>query len=171
MVAGVADPVSDCVICRGSAGDAELMRVQVWEDARWRLTTSVMDQVPGFSYLEPKRHIPHITDLDGEEARTLGQVLARVTSALREETRAELVYVLVFGGSVPHLHLHLAPHREGDALSDQLLRGELEVRELESGAQQVISKDFPLIPETELRAVADRLRRRLSEQRGMAGDA
>ena len=43
----------------GWTGDAELGREQVWEDALWRLTTSVGpgDVTPGFSYLEPKRHI------------------------------------------------------------------------------------------------------------------
>jgi diadenosine tetraphosphate (Ap4A) HIT family hydrolase len=80
------------VICRGPEGDEELLRVQVWEDELWRLTTSVSgDPVPGFSYLEPKRHIPSITELDGDEALTFGAVMARVTGALKEGTGAEVV--------------------------------------------------------------------------------
>ncbi len=27
------DAQSDCVVCRGVAGDVELQRIQVWEDA------------------------------------------------------------------------------------------------------------------------------------------
>src|SRR5437867_11315124 len=115
----------DCVICRGIAGDHELMRIQVWEDELWRLTVSLAAESPGFSYLEPKRHIADIAGLDGPEAASLGTVLARVTSALKAETGAELVYVYVFGGGVPHLHLHLAPHAAGDALNEQMLCGEL----------------------------------------------
>jgi diadenosine tetraphosphate (Ap4A) HIT family hydrolase len=61
-------------------------RVQVWEDELWRLTMSIEAEVLGFSYLEPKRHIPHVTDLGGEEARTFGQVLARVSAVLKSET-------------------------------------------------------------------------------------
>jgi len=91
----------NCILCRGAEADQELGVVQVWEDNYWRMTTSLDAEVLGFSYLEPKRHIPHITDLDGEEARTFGEVLAHVTTALREETSAELVYVYVFGGGVP----------------------------------------------------------------------
>jgi diadenosine tetraphosphate (Ap4A) HIT family hydrolase len=79
-----------CVICRGAEADAELFRVQVWENDLWRLTTSILAEVPGFSYLEPKRHIPHVTDLDGPEAVTLGSVLAATTRALKDETAAEL---------------------------------------------------------------------------------
>ncbi len=152
----------DCILCRGIEGDAELGRVQVWEDARWRLTISLEAEVLGFAYLEPKRHIPHITDLDGDEARTLGEVLARVTQVLKEETNAELVYVYVFGGGVPHLHIHLAPHRAGDALNAQMIRGEITEEKLDSGATRIFSKDFPSLPEEEHRALAGRVRGRMA---------
>ena len=72
----------------------------------------------------------------------------------------ELVYVYVFGGGIPHLHLHLhlAPHRAGDALSEAILRGEFEEQPLPSGATAYVSKDFPALPEAELRDVAERVR-------------
>lgn len=70
----------------------------------------------GFGHLEPKRHIPFITDLDGQEASTLGVILAQVTATLKAVTGAELVYVYIFGERVSHLHFNLAPHRDGDAL-------------------------------------------------------
>jgi len=146
------------------AGDAELERIQVWEDALWRLSVSLEAEVPGFSYLEPKRHIPHITDLDGEEARTFGTVLARVTNVLRDETGAELVYVYIFGGGVPHLHVHLAPHRSDDALNTQMIRGQVIKEELSSGAGRYVSKEFPPLPEEEQRAVARRVQQRLQKE-------
>ncbi len=152
---------ADCIICRGRDGDAEWHRIQVWEDDLWRLTVSLAAEVPGFAYLEPKRHIPSIADLDGEEARTFGPVLARVTKALRAETGAEQVYVYVFGGGVPHIHLHLAPHRAGDALSDQMIRGELVETKMESGITMFHSAEFPPLPEAQLREVAARIERRL----------
>ena len=37
----------ECVICRGASGDAELHRIQVWEDALWRLTVSLDAEVLG----------------------------------------------------------------------------------------------------------------------------
>ncbi|HEU0028838.1 MAG TPA: hypothetical protein VFQ25_17165, partial [Ktedonobacterales bacterium] len=91
-----------------------------------------------------------------------GPTLARITSALREETGAQLVYIYVFGDSVPHLHLHLAPHIAGDALNDQMIRGELVTKKLPSGLELIESKDFPPLPEAEQRALAERLRRRLA---------
>lgn len=152
----------DCVLCRGADGDAELGRVQVWEDRLWRLTMSLEAEVLGFSYLEPQRHIPHVTDLAGEEARTFGEVLARVSSALKQETAAEVVYIYVFGGGVPHLHVHLAPHRDGDALNSHMIRGTLEERPLPSGATALVSRDFAQLPESQQRAAAEGVARRLA---------
>jgi diadenosine tetraphosphate (Ap4A) HIT family hydrolase len=155
------DSKSECVICRGVTGDAELQRIQVWEDSLWRLTVSLDAEILAFSYLEPKRHIPHITDLDGDEAQTFGEVLARVSRVLQEETGAELVYVYIFGGGVPHLHVHLAPHRSGDGLNTQIIRGEFTEEKLESGAVRYVSKEFPPLPQEEQRVVANRIQRRL----------
>ena len=160
MTASTPETATACPMCTGAASDAGFFREQVWEDERWRLTTSSGpgDPTPGFSYLEPKRHIPYITDLDGEEAATFGPVLARCSAALKEATGSELVYIYVFGDSIPHLHVHLAPHREGDALVAVPIRGEFEERQLENGAVGLVSVDFPSLPTEELRGVIDRVR-------------
>lgn len=124
---------------------------------------AIHSEVLGFSYLEPRRHIPHITDLDGKEAETLGRTIASASKALKKAASANLVFVYIFGGGVPHLHLHLAPHREGGPLSDQMIRGEVKVRRLPSGATAIASKDFPLIPESRLRGIAKRTRTLLAK--------
>jgi diadenosine tetraphosphate (Ap4A) HIT family hydrolase len=105
-----------CLLCSPEIADREFDRVRVWEDDLWRLSAVLRGPVPGFAHLEPRRHIPYVTDLDGPEAATFGSVLARVTRALRDAARAELTYACVFGDHVGHLHVNLAPHRAGDAL-------------------------------------------------------
>ena len=139
--ARLAGPSKACLICQGAAGDAALRRVPVWEDRLWRLTTSLYSEVPGFSYLEPKRHIPYLADLDGQEAATLGPVLARAADTIRTVTGAPLVYVLVLGGRIPHVHFHLAPSLPEGAWNLDLIR-----------------PGTPLVPESELREVAERIR-------------
>jgi diadenosine tetraphosphate (Ap4A) HIT family hydrolase len=105
-----------CLLCDPAAADRAFTRTRVWEDDLWRLSVVLQGPVPGFAHLEPKRHLPYVTDLDGAEADTLGAVLARVTAALREAAAADKTYVYVFGDHVAHLHFNLAPHRPGDAL-------------------------------------------------------
>jgi len=124
-------------------------------------------EIAGFSYLEPKRHVPHITDLEGDEARTLGPVLALVTRALREATEAEVVYLYVFGGGIPHLHIHLAPHRSGDALNDRMIRGEVTETHLPNGATWFVSKEFPPLPASVHSQVRERLCRTLEVSGGI----
>jgi diadenosine tetraphosphate (Ap4A) HIT family hydrolase len=151
-----------CVLCRGADGDDELLRTEVWGDDLWRLTTSTAGEVAGFSYLEPRRHIGDIGALDGDEATSFGPTIARVTTALKAATGVDLVYVYVFGGGIPHLHVHLAPYVPGGPLNDQMVRGEVETRTLPSGASLVVSKDYPLLPATEHTAAIRGLREALS---------
>jgi diadenosine tetraphosphate (Ap4A) HIT family hydrolase len=153
-----------CVLCRAQAADPDLLPVEAWRDELWRLTAALVAEVPGFCYLEPRRHVPHIDDLDGPEAASLGAVLARVTRALKEATGAELVYVYVyvFGGGVAHLHLHLAPHSAGDALNDHMVRGPLVERRLASGLTEFVSEEFPPLPEAVQQATAARVRELLA---------
>jgi diadenosine tetraphosphate (Ap4A) HIT family hydrolase len=151
-----------CILCRAEAADPELQRIEVWRDDLWRLTASLVAEVPGFCYLEPRRHIPHVTDLGGPEAASFGAVLANVSQALKAATGAELIYIYVFGGGVPHLHVHLAPHLEGDALSEQMIRGPLVERRLPSGLTEYVSDEFPPLPEAAQRATAERVRELLT---------
>jgi len=110
------DALPDCLLCDPRRADAVFRRVRVWQDELWRLSAVQQGAIPGFAHLEPRRHIPFITDLDGPEAASLGAVLAEVTQVLRVAADAEKTYVYVFGDRVPHLHFNLAPHRAGDAL-------------------------------------------------------
>ncbi len=155
---------SDCPMCRGAAADAELERVEVWQDAHWRLTVSLSSEVAGFAYLEPKRHIRYVTELDGPEAATFGLAMAHSTRALKDAAGAELVYVYIFGGGIPHLHVHLAPHRSGDGLNDQMIRGEIVEEKLPNGMTRFTSSEFPALPRAQLLRIADEVRHRMSKQ-------
>ena len=152
---------SDCPMCRGAAADEELERIEVWQDAHWRLTVSLSSEVAGFAYLEPKRHIRYITELEGPEAATFGPALARSTRVLKDAAGAEVVYLYIFGDGVPHLHVHLAPHRSGDALNDQMIRGEIVEEKLPNGMTRFFSEAFPALPREQLVQLADQVRRRM----------
>jgi diadenosine tetraphosphate (Ap4A) HIT family hydrolase len=135
----------DCLLCRVADADAYFDRVRVWQDAHWRLSVVRRGPVAGFAHLEPHRHIPYLTDLDGIEADTLGPVLARVTAALRAATAADRIYVYVFGDRVPHLHFNLAPHRPGDALTGGPGLVRPDAPDLEPGAHEAAAVEVARI--------------------------
>lgn len=151
-----------CIICAGREGDEALHRLEVWRDGEWRLTLSLDAEVLGFAYLEPLRHIPSIADLDGAEARSFGAVIAKVSRSLKAATGTEHVYIYIFGDGVAHLHVHLAPHRDGDALNSQMIRGEIVSEKLPDGFERFYSREFPALPEAEQRQVVEKVRRDLN---------
>lgn len=118
------DPLQSAAAVRGhtariAQGDADEVfhRARVYDEGVWRLSVVRGGPVAGFAHLEPHRHIPHTTDLDGSEATAFGSVLARVSAALRAAPGANPTYAYVFGEQVPTCtSIHLAPHLEGDAL-------------------------------------------------------
>ena len=71
--------------------DDVLMRTEVWSDDLWRLTVADVSEVAGFSYLEPRRHISDITELDGEEAATFGATIAKTSAAIKAATGADIL--------------------------------------------------------------------------------
>ena len=142
-----------CELCQPLPPGADRGRY-VWEDDRWRLWTLTTGQVPGYSFLTPKRHIPYVTDLDGAEATALGPVLARLSAAVRDAAGAELVHLHVFGDGVAHFHVHLVPHTRGDSLSTTIVRED-------AGPEPSVEK---------LAEVAARLADTLSTARGSSKD-
>lgn len=154
---------ADCAICLGPAGDDELDRVEVWRDDLWRLSMSRHGSTVGFAYLEPIRHIPFLADLDGPEAATFGPAIARSCTALQDATDARLVYAYVFGGGIPHLHVHLAPNQPEGVLNTAIIEGRIEERKLPSGAGEIISLDHPELPEAELAGVIERVRQAMAD--------
>jgi diadenosine tetraphosphate (Ap4A) HIT family hydrolase len=147
----------DCALCRREEGDAELDRVEVWRDDHWRLSMSRHTATRGFGYLEPLRHIPYLADLDGPEAATFGPAVARASAAIREASGARLVYAYVFGGGIPHLHVHLAANGPEGVLNTNIISGEVEERKLPSGATEITSRDHPDLPEADVAAINDRV--------------
>jgi diadenosine tetraphosphate (Ap4A) HIT family hydrolase len=103
----------------------------------WRPTASTYKQVKGFCYLEPRRHIRNITELNGEEAMEFGTVVAAISNAIKIALDAKLVYLYVFGDHFPHLHVHLAPHNDGDIYQDDVVKNSLNLSEETVGSEEV----------------------------------
>jgi diadenosine tetraphosphate (Ap4A) HIT family hydrolase len=67
----------------------------------------------GYLFVEPRRHVAGLGDLEPEEAASVGRLAAAGSAALRRSEGAEHVYAAVIGHHIEHLHLHLIPRYPG----------------------------------------------------------
>ena len=99
-----------CFICSKHAGKTETSGVMIYENEYvyvGHIDSNGKPNYLGHIMIDLKRHVPTLADLTMEEAKAFGVIMARVSKALKESEKAEHIYSLVSGNSVPHLHMHL----------------------------------------------------------------
>lgn len=102
----------NCFICDKHRGTIDTAGVKIYEDEF--VYVGHIDKGDRPSYLghimiDLKRHAPSLGDLTIKEAHAFGQIMARVSRAVKETENAEHIYALVSGNSVAHLHMHIVP--------------------------------------------------------------
>jgi histidine triad (HIT) family protein len=109
--------VSGCVFCRIVAG--ELPANVVLREAR---VSAFLDTSPlalGHVLVVPRAHVATLDDLAPEAVGTLFEAARRVSIAVQRGLGADGSFVAVntrVSQSVPHVHVHVVPRREGDGL-------------------------------------------------------
>ena len=98
-----------CALCATELSSTEppggwVLRTELW-------SASVFEgfEVPGWLFLQLRRHAEGPMGMLPEEAAELGGHLVELTSAIQAVTHAEKVYVLAYGEAYPHFHLVLHP--------------------------------------------------------------
>ncbi|MBX3355164.1 MAG: hypothetical protein KF724_05640 [Phycisphaeraceae bacterium] len=103
-------PAAPCAICNLREPGERLTGV-----TRWRVRPHP-EPVPmaGWLIVDLDRHAEGWHAIDSDEASEFGHLMQRLSSALREASGAERIYLLSFTEMVPHLHAHLAPRHGSD---------------------------------------------------------
>jgi diadenosine tetraphosphate (Ap4A) HIT family hydrolase len=60
-----------------------------------------------------------------------------VGNAIKNAIDAKLVYVYIYGDHIPHLHVHLAPHRIGDVFADDVIKSNVQLDESSLNTEEV----------------------------------
>jgi diadenosine tetraphosphate (Ap4A) HIT family hydrolase len=98
---------AECGICARRSQDEA--RGFVYEDEHWYAQPPARQAVPGQLMLVAKRHFLDASDMQPDEAESLGKVLGTLTSAIKQGTGAERVYVVTVVERTPHWHTWLIP--------------------------------------------------------------
>ncbi len=103
---------NNCFICDKHAGTIQTAGKTIYEDKYVYVGHIDHGGEPcylGHIMIDLKRHVPTLGDMNMDEAKAFGVIIARVSKALLRTENAEHIYSLVSGNSVPHLHMHLIP--------------------------------------------------------------
>jgi histidine triad (HIT) family protein len=112
-------PATDpaCVFCK--IRDGQIPSTRVWEDERTLAFMDINPLTEGHCLVLPKAHTPTVFDVDLADLQAAMVTVQRVARALRLALGSAGLNLLQANGaaafqSVPHLHFHLVPRREGD---------------------------------------------------------
>jgi diadenosine tetraphosphate (Ap4A) HIT family hydrolase len=101
--------MADCVICARESSDEEPPGGWVLRTDLWSACVAEGFEVPGWLFLQLRRHAEGPMGMDDTEAAELGVVLTRLTAGIQAVTDAERVYIVAYGELFPHFHLLLMP--------------------------------------------------------------
>jgi len=98
------------LIARRTAGTAPLWDC-IYQTPYWDVAHSYDTALPGWLVLVARRHITAVDELTEAEAAELGQLIRRVSAALREVTGCLKTYVIQLAERAehPHVHFHIIP--------------------------------------------------------------
>ena len=102
--------MEECFICNKHDGTIKVAGNSIFEDEYiyvGHIDNNGKPNYLGHLMIDLKRHVPTLAEMNPEEAKAFGVIMARLSKALKEVEKAEHVYALVSGNTVPHLHTHL----------------------------------------------------------------
>lgn len=121
----------------------ELPCVRVYEDAQTLAFMDLMPQAEGHTLVVPKEAAETLFDISPTALTATIQVTQTLARAVKKATAAQGIMIAQFNGTaagqtVPHLHFHIVPRHEGEALRSHARVVE-EQAKLEATAARIIA--------------------------------
>lgn len=109
----------DCIFCKIVAG--EILCFRLHEDGDTLAFMDVNPANPGHALVVPKTHAATVFDIDADSLAAVARTAKRVADAVKAELDPPGLSLYQANGpaaaqSVPHLHIHVLPRRDGDGL-------------------------------------------------------
>ena len=98
-----------CPLCARELSHDEPPGGWVLRTGLWSAGVMEGFEVPGWLFLQLRRHAEGPMAMASDEAAEMGGLLVDLTGAIQAVTGAEKVYVVAWGEAFPHFHLLLHP--------------------------------------------------------------
>ncbi|MET8775263.1 hypothetical protein ABZV58_09595 [Nocardia sp. NPDC004654] len=98
-----------CGICAKHRGEGPLVGPVLFADELVVVTHRPLSKgrLPGYLFVETRRHTAGVADLSDDESRAVGWAVARAARALRRELAPEHVFSAITGRTWAHFHQHV----------------------------------------------------------------
>ena len=130
----------NCIFCKIAAG--EIPSKTLYEDDNFRVILDISPASKGHAIILPKNHADNLFELSDEDASKIFVVAKKVASVMKEILLCDGLNVLqnngeAAGQSVFHLHVHLIPRYENDAVTIKWNPGEADETFFDEFAQKI----------------------------------
>lgn len=102
-----------CAICEKHKNLTAHTGPAIFDDGGWLVThfpkLETDKATRGHLLIESKRHTQDLTEMNDEEAQTLGRLIRDGSELIKKKTEAEHVYCFRINDKTAHLHFHLIP--------------------------------------------------------------
>lgn len=105
---------NDCIFCKIIKG--EIPSYKIHENEKHFAFLDINPLNDGHLLIIPKRHEDYIFDLTDKEYQDIFNEAKKLAEPLKRVTKAKRIAIVVEGMAVPHIHIHLIPLNDGDAL-------------------------------------------------------
>ena len=107
--------INSCALCEQAVLDNQ----KFYEDANVNVLYDYKPIIRGHCLVAPKRHVEHLQDLTDQEMLSMHQAIKKLFAASQIAYESDSYFILqkngkAAGQSVPHVHFHFFPRKEGD---------------------------------------------------------
>ncbi len=120
--------MDDCIFCKIVKG--EIPCYKIYEDEYFLAFLDISEFTPGHTLVIPKKHYRFIWNVD--DISGYAQAVKKICSHYTEVLGYKYVDTLSFGRMVPHAHIHLVPHNNGEGGWEDSLNKICEMQDDES---------------------------------------
>ena len=126
--------MADCIFCRIVKG--EIPSAKLFETKEILAFLDIAPAARGHALVIPKKHFETLLDIPAGELRETIVAVKQVARAVMAASDADGFNIIqsnkkAAGQVIPHLHFHIVPRKQDDALTFEWARIELDKEELE----------------------------------------
>ncbi len=104
--------MEECIFCK--IAGKEIHAKTIYEDEKYLAFLDIRPLSKGHILVIPKKHYETFLDMPADEEKELFAKVQEISKDVKEKLGAKLIFLLVMGEEVPHVHVHIIPYYGGE---------------------------------------------------------